>query len=99
MHLHYIDGSPFARIARVLILEHGLPVRLHEITAFPPPDGYLAVNPLGHVPALQVGEKTYFPTRIVIDALLAHAAGTSEVTTRVNRPGHALDDEQSSPSS
>jgi glutathione S-transferase len=99
MHLHCIDGSPFARIARVLILEHGLPVRLHEITAFPPPDDFLAVSPLGHVSALQVGDKTYFPTRIVIDALLTHATELGEFTTRVNRPGHALDDEQSSPSS
>ncbi len=73
MDLHYIDGSPFARMARVLILEHGLRADLHEITAFPPPEDHLALNPLGHVPVLADGGESFFPTSIVLDVILSKA--------------------------
>jgi glutathione S-transferase len=94
MDLYYIDGSPFARMARVLILEHDLPVTLREITAFPPPDDYLAINPLGHVPVLVRDGQSLFPTRIVLDDLLSHVPQAGEVANSVTRPGHALGDEQ-----
>jgi glutathione S-transferase len=93
MHLTYIDGSPFTRMARVLIAEHGLDATLHEITAFPPPDDHLSVNPLGQVPVLEDGRKTWFPTRIVLDVILSKA-GPGEVAATVARPGHDLRDEQ-----
>ena len=44
MDLHYIDGSPFSRIIRVLALEHRLKVTPHEITEFPPPPDLQALN-------------------------------------------------------
>jgi glutathione S-transferase len=50
MDLHYIDGSPFAGIARVLALEHDIALNTIEITEFPPPDGFFELSPLGHVP-------------------------------------------------
>ncbi len=94
MDLYYIDGSPFARMARVLIHEHDLAVALHEITEFPPPDDYLAINPLGHVPVLVRDGQSLFPTRIVIEALLAQVPQAGEVANAVSRPGHDLGDEQ-----
>jgi glutathione S-transferase len=69
--LHYIDGSPFARIVRVLAREHAVEMREIEVTEFPPPDGFLDVNPLGQVPALVDAGVVYFPTRIAIEALLS----------------------------
>jgi glutathione S-transferase len=71
MELHYIDGSPFARIIRVLAREHAVEMREIEITEFPPSDSFLAINPLGQVPALVDAGIVYFPTRIVIEALLS----------------------------
>ena len=94
MDLYYIDGSPFARMARVLIREHALPVTLHEITEFPPPDDYLAINPLGHVPVLVRSGQSLFPTRIVLDALLSQVPQAGEVANAVTRADHALADEQ-----
>ena len=94
MDLHYIDGSPFARMARVLILEHGLPVALHEITEFPPPEAYLAINPLGQVPVLVENGTSHFPTRIVLEVLLSKARGPGAVATAIGRPGRQIGDEQ-----
>jgi hypothetical protein len=70
MQLHYIDGSPFARIVRVLMREHGVECKELEIVEFPPPDTFLGLNPLGQVPVLVDLRVAYFPTRIAIDALL-----------------------------
>lgn len=93
MHLIYIDGSPFARMARVLLREHGLEATLEEITAFPPPDDHLAINPLGHVPVLEDDGQTWFPTRLVLDVILSKARA-GEVAAMVSRPGHERQDEQ-----
>jgi glutathione S-transferase len=93
MDLHYIDGSPFARMARVLILEHGLPVALHEITEFPPSAEHLALNPLGQVPVLVSDGESLFPTRIVIAAILSQAR-PGAVAAAVCRPERMLQDEQ-----
>ncbi len=56
MELHYIDGSPFSRIVRVLALEHRLPVTTREITEFPPPPALQALNPMWQVPVLIDGD-------------------------------------------
>ena len=93
MHLTYIDGSPFARMARVLIREHALDATQQEITEFPPPDGHLAVNPLGHVPVLEDDGQLWFPTRIVLDVILSKA-GAGEVAAAVSRPRQDRQDEQ-----
>lgn len=81
-------------MARVLVHEHALPVELREITEFPPPADYLAINPLGHVPVLEHRGQTRFPTRIVLDALLAEAPEDGPVARSVTRPGHEANDEQ-----
>jgi glutathione S-transferase len=47
--LAYFPGSPFARMARVLIEEWALPVDPDEWT-FPPPEELFRLNPLGQVP-------------------------------------------------
>jgi glutathione S-transferase len=80
LDLHYIDGSPFARILRILAREHGIAMREIEIVKFPPSDSFLEINPLGQVPVLTADGVNYFPTRIAIDALLA----------RVNDPAKGL---------
>ena len=95
MHLHYIDGSPFARILRVLVREHGVQCKELEIVEFPPPDSFLELNPLGQVPVLIDQGIAYFPTRIAIDALLSRAPGSSGIVARsVARSDHRADDEQ-----
>lgn len=94
MDLHYIDGSPFARMARVLVREHGLNVALHEITSFPPPDSFLVLNPMGQVPLLVEDGESWFPTRTVLDVLLSHATPGGPVAASVTRPGHERHDEQ-----
>lgn len=54
MRLYISAGSPFARKCRVVRLEKGLQSRVEEIAAVFPykDDAYLAVNPIGQVPAL-----------------------------------------------
>lgn len=54
MRLYTSTGSPFARKCRVVRLEKGLEGRVEEVTAVFPykDDAYLAVNPIGQVPAL-----------------------------------------------
>ncbi len=93
MDLHYIDGSPFARVLRVLLREHALPVTLHEITAFPPPPDLMALNPMGHVPVLIRDGVARFPTQIAITTLLSGVTSAT-VATAIARPAQALDDEQ-----
>lgn len=71
MKLHYTPGSPFARIIRVLLRELVLDCEEAEIREFPPSAAHFAVNPLGQVPALETAEGIKFPTRIIIDFLMA----------------------------
>ena len=71
MRLHYTPGSPFARIIRVLVRELALDCEEMEIKVFPPSNDYFAINPLGQVPALETAEGVKFPTRIIIDFLMA----------------------------
>lgn len=71
MKLYYVPGSPFARIIRVLLRELAFPCAEVEVADFPPPPDYFAINPLGQVPALVTDDGVKFPTRIIIDHLLA----------------------------
>lgn len=95
MELHFIDGSPFARIVRVLAREHAVEWKEIEVVEFPPPDSFFDLNPLGQVPVLVNNGRSYFPTRIVIDVLLSHVSrGGNTVATAVARADHRLEDEQ-----
>ncbi len=68
--LYYIDGSPFARLCRILIDEWQLPVQLVEVP-FPLPDDFFEINPMGQVPVLEtIGEKI-FPTAQIVEQLWA----------------------------
>ena len=66
--LVYTPGSPFARMARVLVREWRLPIAETE-APFPPPDWVFELNPLGQVPALALGEERLFPTFIILERL------------------------------
>ena len=55
MELIYIDGSPFARMLRILVLEHDCPASLREITEFPPSDELFRLNTMGQAPVLSIG--------------------------------------------
>ena len=95
MQLHYIDGSPFARIVRVLAREHGVAWQETEIVEFPPSDRLFELNPMGQVPVLVADGQAWFPTRVVIDVLLARVgANSAAVATAVARPERRLEDEQ-----
>jgi glutathione S-transferase len=93
--LHYTPGSPFARIIRVLLRELALDCREMEIVGFPPSRDFFAVNPLGQVPALETAQGVKFPTRIIIDYLLALPRKTSSsLAPDVRRDaGHWQDDQ------
>ena len=95
MDLYYIDGSPFARITRVLARELGLPVTEREVLEFPPVPEFFALNPLGQVPVLVEAGKAYFPTRIIIDVLFSKATATAGPLARaVCRAEHGVEDAQ-----
>jgi glutathione S-transferase len=95
LQLHYINGSPFARIVRILAREHKVPMQEIEIAEFPPSDGFLEINPLGQVPVLMADGVAYFPTRIAIAALLARLRTPSkDVAIAITRPTSEAKDEQ-----
>jgi glutathione S-transferase len=95
MELHYIDGSPFARIIRVLAREHAVEMREIEITEFPPSDSFLTINPLGQVPALVDADTVYFPTRIAIEAVLSRLKVPHKgVATVIAREANKTRDDQ-----
>jgi glutathione S-transferase len=66
--LAYFPGSPFARMARVLVREWRLPVEEVEYS-FPPTDALFEINPLGTVPVLVVAGRPIFPTLLVLERL------------------------------
>lgn len=75
--LYFIDGSPFARLCRILIDEWNLPVQLVEVS-FPLPDDFFEINPMGQVPVLEtIGEKI-FPTSQIVEQLWAMTEATIE---------------------
>lgn len=84
--LAYFPGSPFARMARVLVREWALPVTEQE-HPFPPPDALFALNPLGQVPVLDLGDEQVFPTLLVLERLWTFAGQpTAAYAPEVERP-------------
>ncbi len=68
--LYYIDGSPFARLCRILIDEWQVPVQKVEVP-FPLPDDFFAINPMGQVPVLETVGEAIFPTSQIVEQLWA----------------------------
>ncbi|MEM7242760.1 MAG: glutathione S-transferase family protein [Pseudomonadota bacterium] len=68
--LFYVDGSPFARLCRALILDWGLPVQLVEV-AYPLEEAFFEENPLGQVPLLKTVGENIFPTLQIAEQLWA----------------------------
>ena len=66
--LYYVDGSPFARLCRALIIEWQLPVEMIEM-AYPLEDDFFKKNPLGQVPLLETVGETIFPTSQIAEQL------------------------------
>jgi glutathione S-transferase len=95
LKLHYTPGSPFARIIRVLVRELSTECEELEIVEFPPADAYFAINPLGQVPALETVEGVKFPTRIIIDYLMAlPRRSPASLAPSVRRDGRYWQDDQ-----
>jgi glutathione S-transferase len=72
MRLYISAGSPFARKCRVVRLEKGLQGQIEEVLAvFPYKDAdFMAINPIGQVPALVRGDGVAFIDSPVICAYL-----------------------------
>jgi glutathione S-transferase len=58
MKLHITPGSPYARIARVVVIEKGLEDRVEVVpaTTRTPGSSYYGINPSGRVPYLELGD-------------------------------------------
>ena len=81
--LAFFPGSPFARMARVLVREWNLPVQEIE-HSFPPPPELFEITPLGQVPVLLIEGEAVFPTILVLERLWAMAGNPQDVY----RPEH-----------
>jgi len=75
MRLHYIQGSPFARMARVALREYGIACEECLIEEFPPPAQYFTINPLGQVPTLITDDGQMLADSRVICEYLDHLGG------------------------
>lgn len=94
---HYVDGSPFARMLRVLARETGLAMDEIEIVEFPPPPEFFTLNPMGQVPVLVIDGTPRFPTETSLAAIMEAAAAQglpSHLAPGLARPGNVLDDRQ-----
>lgn len=97
MILYFIQGSPFARMARVLLREFRIECAEEEIREFPPPSSFFEINPLGQVPVLEDGGKRFFPTRVVLAHILDVASGAGaagDLSPRLVREAFRSEDEQ-----
>jgi glutathione S-transferase len=97
MILHFIQGSPFARMARVLLREFDIECVEEEIREFPPPASFFDINPLGQVPVLEDRGKRFFPTHVVLARILDVASetrSTGGVSSKLARDAFHRDDEQ-----
>ncbi len=63
--LYYVDGSPFARLIRVLTREWGYVAKEIELP-FPLPQSFFDLSPLGQVPVLATGTSALFPTSTIV---------------------------------
>lgn len=63
--LYYVDGSPFARVVRVLVREWDVPTD-EVLLPFPLPEAFFDLSPLGQVPVLVTDNSTIFPTPAII---------------------------------
>jgi glutathione S-transferase len=70
--LAFFPGSPFARMARVMVREWNLPVEEIEYP-FPPPPELFEITPLGQVPVLLIEGEAVFPSFLVLERLWAMA--------------------------
>jgi glutathione S-transferase len=73
MRLFYSVGSPFARLARIALLETGLDARVtkQELTRarlYSPESDVLALNPVGRVPTLELDDGTILTeSKLILD--------------------------------
>ena len=75
--LYYIEGSPFARLCRILIEEWHLPVQ-SIVLDHPLPDDYFEITPTGQVPVLKTVGETIFPTSQIVEQLWAMTEEATE---------------------
>jgi len=79
MRLFHAPGSPYARIARMAVIEHELQdrVAVEEATLRDPASVLLPFNPVGRVPALVLADGTTItettPVLMMLDSLVAPA--------------------------
>ncbi len=90
--LHYTDGSPFARIVRVMLLEYAIPAQPAEM-AFPLPPDFARTNPLGQIPVLEREGAALFPTSVIVEAL-AREAPEAELARDLGAGGWGPEDRQ-----
>lgn len=72
MKLYYTPGSPYARIARIVVLEKGLQDRVEQVLATTrvADSPYYAINPSGRVPCLVCGDgRAYEDSALICDLL------------------------------
>lgn len=86
MILYISQGSPFARIIRVLARERGLPLDEVETPLRDPTAPQLAHNPAGRVPALLDGATLICETPLI----LAHLGWLPRDAAALSRLGQAL---------
>lgn len=86
MKLYYTPGSPYARIARIVVLEKGLQDRIEQVLATTrvADSPYYAINPSGRVPYLVCGDGRAYEDSALICELLDRLDG---------RPAFALEGE------
>ena len=78
MKLHITPGSPYARMARIVVIEKGLEDRVEVVPAATraPASPYYAINPSGRVPYLELGDGRGYEDSAVICFYLDRLAGT-----------------------
>lgn len=85
MKLHFALASPFVRKVRVVAAELGLEDKIElvsqAVTPVSPVDGLNAANPLGKIPALELGNgRVLFDSRVITEYL--NDLGRNKLTPR-----------------
>ncbi|HEX7341202.1 MAG TPA: glutathione S-transferase N-terminal domain-containing protein [Rhodanobacteraceae bacterium] len=83
MKLHYTPGSPYARMARIVVIEKGLQDRVEMVVARTrqPNSPYYRINPSGRVPFLLLDDGVGMEGSAVICAYLDQLDGCPALTT------------------